>query len=116
MPRPKKSYRLGGSSSHQMLMLRNLAADVIQNGKITTTETRAKEVKPVVDRMITIAKKGDLAAKRQVLSELNNEAAMHKLFEEIAPKYEGRSGGYTRIIKIGPRRGDAALMVQIELV
>ena len=116
MPRPKKANRLGGSASHQKLMIRNLVADVIENGKIKTTETRAKEIKPVIDRMITIAKKGDLAAKRQVLSELNNEAAMHKLFEEIAPKYTDRNGGYTRITKIGPRRGDAALIVQIELI
>jgi large subunit ribosomal protein L17 len=116
MPRPKKSYRLGGSAAHQKLILRNLAADIIQNGKIKTTETRAKEVKPFVERMITIAKQGDLAAKRTVLSELNDEAAMHKLFEEIAPQYKDRPGGYTRIIKIGPRRGDAALIVQIELV
>jgi large subunit ribosomal protein L17 len=116
MPRPKKSYRLGGSPAHQRLMIRNLAADVITNGKIKTTETRAKEVKPFIEKMITAAKKGDLAAKRQVLSELNNETAVHKLFEEIAPKYSDRSSGYTRIIKIGPRKGDAALIVQLELV
>jgi len=96
--------------------LENLAADIITNGKITTTETRAKEVKPVLEKLITIAKQNDLAAKRIVLSELNDEAAMHKLFEDIAPQYADRSGGYTRIVKIGPRRGDAALMVQIELV
>ncbi len=116
MPKPKKGYRLGGSPAHQKLMIRNLAADVIVNGKIKTTEAKAKEVKPVIDRMITIAKKGDLAAKRRVLSELNNEEAVYKLFSEIAPKYGERNSGYTRIIKMGYRRGDAALMVQIELV
>lgn len=116
MARPKKANRLGGSSAHQKLMIRNLVADVIENGKIKTTETRAKEIKPVIDRMITVAKKGDLAAKRQILSELNSEPAMRKLVDEIAPKYGDRSSGYTRIIKIGPRKGDAALIVQIELV
>lgn len=116
MPKPKKSYRLGGSAAHQKLMIRNMAADVITNGKIKTTEAKAKEVKPFVERMITIAKKGDLAAKRRVLSELNNETATHKLFEEIVPKYGERHSGYTRIIKTGYRQGDAAPMVQLELV
>lgn len=116
MPKPKKSYRLGGSAAHQKLMIRNLAADVITNGKIKTTETKAKEVRPFLEKMITMAKKGDLAAKRRVLSELNNETAVFKLFEEIAPKYNERSSGYTRIIKTGYRQGDAAPMVQLELV
>lgn len=116
MPKPKKSYRLGGSAAHQKLMIRNLAADVITNGKIKTTETKAKEVKPFIEKMITIAKKGDLAAKRRCLSALNDENAVFKLFEEIAPKYGDRQSGYTRIIKTGYRKGDAAPMVQIELV
>lgn len=116
MPKPKKGYRLGGGSSHQKLMIRNLAADVITHGKIKTTETKAKEVKPFIEKMITIAKKGDLAAKRRCLSELNNETAVFKLFEEIAPKYGDRQSGYTRIVKTGFRRGDAAPMVQLELV
>lgn len=116
MPTPKKGYRLGGSAEHQKLMIRNLAADVITNGKIKTTEARAKEVKPFVEKMITMAKKGDLAAKRNVMRQLNNETAAHKLFEEIVPKYGERHSGYTRIIKTGYRKGDAALIVQLELV
>lgn len=116
MPTPKKGYRLGGSPAHNRLMVRNLAAAVILNGKIRTTEAKAKETRPFIERMITVAKKGDLAAKRQLIAELNNEEAAHKLVAEVAPKYEKRPGGYTRIVKTGYRQGDAALMVQLELV
>ncbi|MCC5912618.1 MAG: 50S ribosomal protein L17 [Clostridiaceae bacterium] len=108
--------KLGRVSSHRNLMLRNLVTDLINNGRIQTTETRAKETRRLADKMITLGKKGDLHAKRQALSFMTDETAVKNLFTDIAPKYEDRNGGYTRIIKIGPRRGDAAEMVILELV
>lgn len=116
MPKPKKGPRLGGSASHQKAMLSNLAREVIIHGRITTTETRAKMARPVVDRLVTYAKKGDVAARRQALKVINDKEVVHHLFAELGPRYAGREGGYTRILKLGPRQGDAAPMVILELV
>lgn len=112
------AYRkLGVDNKHRRSMLANLTKDVIKNGKVVTTETRAKEVRKFVDKMITYAKKGDLTSRRKVLSFLNNDKDLtKKLFDEIAPKYAERNGGYTRIIKLGERQGDDALIVRLELV
>lgn len=108
--------KLGRSSSHRDLMLRNMATSLLENGKIKTTETRAKEVQKQVEKMISLGKKGDLHSKRQALSYLTSETVVKNLFDEIAPKYQERNGGYTRIIKLGPRRGDGAPMAIIELL
>lgn len=116
MPRPKKGPRLGGSPSHQKAMLSNLARQVIVHGRITTTETRAKLAKPVVERLVTYGKKGDVAARRQALKVINDRDVVHRLFSEVAPRYVDRNGGYTRILKLGPRQGDNASMVILELV
>lgn len=111
------NYRkLGRSSAHRDLMLRNLVTSLFKNGRIETTDTKAKEMKRLAEKMITLAKRGDLHARRQVLSFITEETVVKNLFDEIAPKYEERNGGYTRIMKLGPRRGDAAEMVIIELV
>ncbi|KMY46070.1 50S ribosomal protein L17 [Pradoshia eiseniae] len=119
------AYRkLGRTSAQRKAMLRDLATDLIINERIETTETRAKELRSVVEKMITLGKRGDLHARRQAAAYIRNEVAneesgqdaVQKLFAEIAPRYEERQGGYTRIMKIGPRRGDAAPMVIIELV
>lgn len=111
-----KNRKLGWTQSHRKAMLRNLATDVIMYGKIETTDTRAKEVKSVVEQLITLGKRGDLHARRQVLAYVYDETVVTKLFEEIAPKYADRNGGYTRILKLGPRRGDCAEVVFVELV
>jgi len=108
--------KLGRSSYHRDLMLRNMATSLLENGKIKTTETRAKEVQKQVEKMISLGKKGDLHSKRQALSYLTSETVVKNLFDEIAPKYQERNGGYTRIIKLGPRRGDSAPMAMIELL
>ncbi len=108
--------KLGRSSSHRDLMLRNMATSLLESGKIKTTETRAKEVQKQVEKMISLGKKGDLHSKRQALSYLTSETVVKNLFDEIAPKYQERNGGYTRIIKLGPRRGDGAPMAIIELL
>lgn len=108
--------KLGRSSAHRDLMLRNMVTDLLENGKMQTTETRAKEVKKIAEKMITLGKRGDLHAKRQALAYLTSEDVVKKLFDEIAPKYEERNGGYSRIIKLGPRRGDNAPMAIIELL
>ena len=108
--------KLGRSSSHRDLMLRNMATSLLESGKIKTTETRAKEVQKQVEKMISLGKKGDLHSKRQALSYLTSETVVKNLFDEIAPKYQERNGGYTRIIKLGPRRGDSAPMAMIELL
>lgn len=113
---PKKGYHFGGSVGHHNLMIRNLAVSLISQERIRTTQARAREVKPVVDKVIGLAKKGDLAARRHALAELGDKRAVHKLFSELAPRYEERSSGFTRTIKLGLRAGDAAPMVQIELV
>jgi large subunit ribosomal protein L17 len=97
-------------------MLRNLVTDLLREGRITTTDTRAKEAGREAEKMITLAKRGDLHARRQVMAYVFDETVVKKLFEEIAPKYSERNGGYTRILKLGPRQGDAAEMVFLELV
>jgi large subunit ribosomal protein L17 len=124
MPAPKKGPRLGGSGTHQKHILANLAKSLIENERITTTEAKARQLRPFVEPLITKAKKGDLHARRQVAAtlELRNTPfysgrdTLFKLFEEIAPRYAARPGGYTRIVKLGPRRGDNAPMAIIELV
>jgi large subunit ribosomal protein L17 len=124
MPAPKKGPRLGGSGTHQKHILANLAKSLIEHERITTTEAKARQLRPFVEPLITKAKKGDLHARRQVAAtlELRNTAfysgrdTLYKLFEEIAPRYAARPGGYTRIVKLGPRRGDNAPMAIIELV
>jgi len=114
--KPKKGPRLGGSASHQKAILSNLAREVIIHGRITTTETRAKMAKPLVDRMVTYGKKGDVHSRRLALRVINDRDVVHRLFAEVAPRYEAREGGYTRILKLGPRQGDNAEMVILELV
>jgi len=116
MPKPKKGPRLGAGPAHQKLLLSGLASSLIRDGKIRTTEAKAKAVRPVVERLITKAKRGDLAARRQVLRTVPDRAIVHKLFAEVAPQYADRNGGYTRIVKLGPRKGDAAPMALVELV
>ncbi|MBP2028046.1 large subunit ribosomal protein L17 [Acetoanaerobium pronyense] len=111
------TYRkLGRVSSHRNLMLRNLATDILKHGKVTTTEMKAKEAKRMVEKMITLGKRGDLHARRQAMAYLMDETVVKNLFDEIAPKYSERKGGYTRVLKLGPRRGDAAPMAIVELV
>jgi large subunit ribosomal protein L17 len=116
MPKPTKGARMGGSASHQKAMLANLATDLFEHGRITTTEARARRLRPVAERLITKAKKGDLHNRRQVMRTVKDKSVVHTLFTEIGPRYENRPGGYTRITKIGPRRGDNAPMAVIELV
>ena len=116
MPKPTKGPRLGGSPTHQRHILRNLATALFEHGRITTTETRARRLQPVAERLISKAKRGDLHNRRQVLTEVTDVAVVRRLFDEIAPTFEGRDGGYTRITKIGPRKGDNAPMAVIELV
>lgn len=111
-----KHRKLGRPTDQRVAMLRNMTASVIDNGRIKTTEARAKEVRKTVDKMITLGKKGDLHSRRQALAYIYDKEVVNKLFEDVAPKYEDRSGGYTRILKLGPRRGDNAEMVIIELV
>jgi large subunit ribosomal protein L17 len=116
MPRPSKGKRLGGSPSHERHILANLATALFEHGRITTTASRAKRLRPVAERLVTIAKKGDLHSRRQILATITNKGVVHTLFTEIGPRYENRNGGYTRIIKIEPRKGDNAPMAIIELV
>jgi large subunit ribosomal protein L17 len=116
MPTPKKGTRLGGSAAHQKLIVANLATSLFEHGKITTTEAKARVLRPVAERLITKAKKGDLHNRRQVLATIKDKGVVHALFEDIAPRYAERPGGYTRITKIGPRKGDNAPMAVIELV
>jgi large subunit ribosomal protein L17 len=116
MPTPKKGARLGGSPAHQRLILANLATSLFEHGRITTTEAKARVLRPVAEKLITKAKKGDLHNRRQVLATIRDKGVVHSLFEEIAPRFAERPGGYTRITKIGPRKGDNAPMAVIELV
>jgi large subunit ribosomal protein L17 len=116
MPTPKKGPRLGGSPAHQKLIVANLATSLFEHGRITTTEAKARVLRPVAERLITKAKKGDLHNRRQVLRTIRDKGVVHALFEEIAPRFAERPGGYTRITKIGPRKGDNAPMAVIELV
>lgn len=116
MPTPTKGPRLGGSPAHERLMLANLATALFEHGRITTTEAKAKRLRPLAERLITFAKRGDLNARRRVLTVVKDKTVVHELFTEIGPRYANRPGGYTRITKIGPRKGDNAPMAQIELV
>jgi len=116
MPTPTKGRRMGGSAAHQQHMLANLATALFEHGKITTTESRARRLRPVAERLITFAKRGDLHARRQVLTVVTDRTVVKALFDEIGPSYATRQGGYTRITKVGPRKGDNAAMAVIELV
>jgi large subunit ribosomal protein L17 len=116
MPRPPKGPRLGAGPSHQKLMLGGLAAALFEHEKVRTTEAKAKALRPFAERMITFAKRGDVHARRQVLKAVPDRDVVHRLFDEIAPRMAERSGGYTRILKLGPRKGDGAPMALIELV
>lgn len=116
MPTPTKGRRMGGSAAHQQHMLANLATALFEHGKITTTEARARRLRPVAERLITFAKRGDLHARRQVLTLVTDKAVVKTLFDDIGPSYATRAGGYTRITKVGPRKGDNAAMAVIELV
>ena len=116
MPTPTKGRRLGGSSAHQRHMLANLATALFEHGKITTTEARARRLRPYAERLITFAKRGDLHARRQVMTVVTDKSVVHTLFADIGPGFASRDGGYTRITKIGPRKGDNAALAVIELV
>ena len=116
MPTPTKGARLGGSPSHERIILANLATQLFEHGKITTTEAKAKRLRPLAEKLITKAKRGDMHSRRQVLTTVKDKGVVHVLFTEIAPTFEGRDGGYLRITKVGPRKGDNAPMAQIELV
>ncbi len=116
MPTPTKGQRLGGSPAHQRLMMANLATALFEHGKITTTEARARRLRPLAERLITFAKRGDLHARRQVLTVVTDKKVVHTLFADIGPSFASRDGGYTRITKIGPRKGDNAALAVIELV
>lgn len=116
MPSPAKGARLGGGAAHERLMLGNLATALFEHGKITTTHAKAKRLRPLAERMITFAKRGDINARRRVITVVRDKSVVHTLFTEIGPSYAGRQGGYTRIIKIGNRKGDNAPMAIIELV
>src|SRR3954466_14298388 len=116
MPKPKKGPRLGGSPSHQRLIVANLATQLFEHGRITTTETKARVLRPGAEKLITKAKRGDLHNRREVLKTVRDKSVVHELFTEIAPRFAERPGGYTRLTKIGPRKGDNAPMAVIELV
>jgi large subunit ribosomal protein L17 len=116
MPTPTKGPRLGGSPAHEKLILANLATELFRHGKIKTTETKAKRLRPLAEHLITKAKRGDLHARRRVLGVVKDKDVVYALFEQIAPRYGNRAGGYTRITKTGLRKGDAAPMALIELV
>ncbi len=116
MPTPTKGPRLGGSSAHQRHILANLATALFEHGKITTTEAKARRLRPFAERLITFAKRGDLHARREVLTVMTDKGVVHTLFTEIGPSFAARDGGYTRITKVGPRKGDNAPLAVIELV
>ena len=116
MPKPTKGARLGGSSAHQRAILRNLSRSLIVHGRIVTTEAKAKRLRPFVEKLVTKARKGDLHNRRLVLSELGDRTVVHRLFADVAPLAADRPGGYTRILKLGYRRGDATPMAIVEFV
>ncbi|UYG16970.1 50S ribosomal protein L17 [Brachybacterium huguangmaarense] len=116
MPAPTKGARLGGSPAHERMILANLATELFRHKAITTTESRAKRLRPLAERLVTQAKKGDLASRRRVMRTVRDKGVVYSLFEEIAPTFSERPGGYTRIVKIAPRKGDNAPMAVIELV
>lgn len=116
MRHAKQGRKLGVDASHRKAMLGNLVCSLIEHGRIKTTVSKAKEARPLAEKMITLARKGDLASRRQALSRLRSKEIVHTLFAETGPRFAGRPGGYTRIVRIGPRQGDAAEMVFLELV
>ena len=116
MPKPKKGPRLGSGPAHQKLMMGGLAASLFTHERLQTTEAKAKMLRPLAEKLITFAKKGDVSARRQVLRVVTDRDVVHRLFNEIGPRFADREGGYTRILKLGPRKGDAAPMALIELV
>ncbi len=116
MASPTKGARLGGGPAHERLMLNNMASSLFKHRRITTTETKAKRLRPIAERLVTFAKRGDLHARRKVMTQIHDKSVVHELFTEIAPLMEGREGGYTRITKLGFRKGDNAPMAVIELV
>ena len=116
MPKPSKGPRLGSGPSHERLLLGTLAEQLFEHGKITTTEAKAKRLRPLAEKLITFAKKGDLSARREVMTRISNKTVVHTLFTEIGPRFVDRNGGYTRITKIGPRKGDNAPMAVIEVL
>lgn len=116
MPRPKKGTSFGGSPSHHRRILANLTAQLIENERVTTTHAKAREVRPYAEKIITKARRGDLHARRLVLAKIGNKDVVTKLFDEVGPRYADRNGGYTRITKLGQRRGDGSEMAIIELV
>ncbi|NYH53414.1 MULTISPECIES: 50S ribosomal protein L17 [Nocardiopsis] len=116
MPTPTKGARLGSGPAHERHILANLATSLFQHGRIRTTEAKAKRLRPYAEKLISLGKRGDLHARRQVLAKITDKAVVHELFTEIGPRFENRPGGYTRITKIGPRKGDNAPMAVIELV
>jgi len=116
MPTPTKGPRLGGGPAHERLILANLSTALFEHGRITTTETKAKRLRPLAERLITFAKRGDLSARRRVMTVVRDKSVVHTLFTEIAPQMAERNGGYTRITKVGNRKGDNAPMAVIELV
>jgi large subunit ribosomal protein L17 len=116
MPRPPKGPRLGSSPAHHRLLLAGLAASLFTHEKVNTTQAKAKAVRPLAEKLITFAKRGDVAARREVLKVIPDRDVVHKLFSEIGPRYADRPGGYTRILKLGQRQGDGAPMARIELV
>lgn len=116
MPKPTKGPRLGGSPAHQRIILSNLATQLFEHGRLTTTEAKAKRLQPLADRLISKAKRGDIHNRRIVLRTVRDKSVVHILFTEIAPKLADRDGGYTRITKIGPRQGDNASMAVIEVI
>jgi large subunit ribosomal protein L17 len=116
MPTPTKGPRLGGGPAHERLMLANLATSLFEHGRITTTEAKAKRLRPLAEKLVTFAKRGDLHARRQVMTTIRDKDVVHTLFAEIGPRFANRPGGYTRITKVGPRKGDNAPMAVIELV
>ncbi|MFN2591061.1 MAG: 50S ribosomal protein L17, partial [Actinomycetota bacterium] len=116
MPAPRKGPRLGSGPDHERLMLNGLAAQLFTHGRIKTTAAKAKAVRPVAEHLITFAKRGDVAARREVLKVVPDRDTVHRLFTEIGPRFKDRPGGYTRVLKTEPRKGDAAPMAMIELV
>src|SRR5688500_9041628 len=116
MPTLTQRPRLGGGPAHEKLMLANLATSLFEHGRITTTEAKAKRLRPLAEKLVTFAKRGDLHARRQVMTTIRDKNVVHTLFAEIGPRFENRPGGYTRITKVGPRKGDNAPMAVIELV
>ncbi len=116
MPKPRKAGRFGGSPGHHNLMMANLATELFRHGRIQTTHAKAKTVQPIAERMITLAKRGDLHSRRQVLQTIRDKDVVHKLFADVGPAFTERNGGYTRVLKLGARKGDAAPMALIELL